>query len=293
MAQAGDEVLQQSFAMGPRPLGLQGWDRPPGARAGGGGGSPAHSRQWPALGRPMATAWQLLLLQCCSAALNTSTNPSDHPWTPFATTTPSWALCRPPVSLPLPCPCAALHRRLPARPPARDPPRPPPRCPLTSPQPLPDRLHTVLDPQSSTPTATVYGCCSCRPTPTMNGVSRFLSRRDKHHHEKRSLKNPLGKVRATPHLPTSTRPSDDLISQSRNSQPSVSPELYRVFTNHELKPADKDAEKKKVRARAPCTLPQPFGPLLTHPDAPSTSPGCRHYHPRRRTNPICPRMVSG
>ncbi|KAK3202369.1 hypothetical protein GRF29_161g930874 [Pseudopithomyces chartarum] len=60
----------------------------------------------------------------------------------------------------------------------------------------------------------------------MNGVSRFLSRRDKHHHEKRSLKNPLGK--------------------SRNSQPSVSPELYRVFTNHELKPADKDAEKKKT-----------------------------------------------
>lgn len=90
----------------------------------------------------------------------------------------------------------------------------------------------------------------------MNGVSRFLSRRDKHHHEKRSLKNPLGKVRATPHhLPTSTRPSDYLISQSRNSQPSVSPELYRVFTNHELKPTDKDAEKKKVRARTPCTLP--------------------------------------
>ncbi|KAJ4354019.1 uncharacterized protein N0V89_005752 [Didymosphaeria variabile] len=59
----------------------------------------------------------------------------------------------------------------------------------------------------------------------MNGVSRFLSRRDKHQHEKRSLKHPLGK--------------------SRQALPTVSPELYKVFTNDE-KPADKDAEKTKT-----------------------------------------------
>ncbi|KAL1608398.1 hypothetical protein SLS60_003340 [Paraconiothyrium brasiliense] len=59
----------------------------------------------------------------------------------------------------------------------------------------------------------------------MNGVSRFLSRRDKHHHERRSLKHPLGK--------------------SRQALPTVSPELYKVFTNDE-KPVDKDAEKTKT-----------------------------------------------
>ncbi|KAF2446375.1 cysteine proteinase [Karstenula rhodostoma CBS 690.94] len=58
----------------------------------------------------------------------------------------------------------------------------------------------------------------------MNGVSRFLSRRDKNH-EKRSLKHPLGK--------------------SRHAPPSISPELYSVFTNDE-KPVDKDADKRKT-----------------------------------------------
>ncbi|KAJ4302815.1 hypothetical protein N0V90_001706 [Kalmusia sp. IMI 367209] len=63
----------------------------------------------------------------------------------------------------------------------------------------------------------------------MNGVSRFLSRRDKHHHEKRSLKHPLGKSRQPPS--------------------SVSPELYKVFTNDELKPVDRDADKKSLLQR--------------------------------------------
>lgn len=147
----------------------------------------------------------------------------------------------------------------------------------------------------------------------MNGVARFLSRRDKHHNEKRSLKHPLGKVcpyssssshsshyllcsqdsglrdskshsprepsclqqlslalrtvvggstqfistacsfksitPCFPPVPTSSS-SDLLSSQSRHSQSSVSPEIYKVFTNDELKPTDKDAEKKKVRTTA-------------------------------------------
>ncbi|KAF2824083.1 cysteine proteinase [Ophiobolus disseminans] len=56
-----------------------------------------------------------------------------------------------------------------------------------------------------------------------SGVSRFLSRRDKHHHEKRSSK-------------TSN-------SKSRPSQ--ASPDLYTIFTNEDAAAAaDKDAEKK-------------------------------------------------
>jgi hypothetical protein len=141
----------------------------------------------------------------------------------------------------------------------------------------------------------------------MNGVSRFLSRRDKHH-EKRSLKHPLGKVRpssasssysshyllssacgnvrggsshrrrsstcleqlssafrflvdsgvhfmspnnpspqtAPCYAPVATDASSDYLTfQSRHAPPSVSAELYKVFTNDE-KPADKDADKRKA-----------------------------------------------
>ncbi|KAF9730245.1 hypothetical protein PMIN01_12178 [Paraphaeosphaeria minitans] len=46
----------------------------------------------------------------------------------------------------------------------------------------------------------------------MNGVSRFLSRRDKHH-EKRSLKHPLGKVR--PSSASSSYSSQYLLSSAR------------------------------------------------------------------------------
>lgn len=56
----------------------------------------------------------------------------------------------------------------------------------------------------------------------MNGVSRFLSRRDKHH-EKRTSKS----------------------ARSKGHPPQTSPDLYTIFTNEDSKTAvDKDAEKK-------------------------------------------------
>ncbi|KAF1957657.1 cysteine proteinase [Byssothecium circinans] len=62
----------------------------------------------------------------------------------------------------------------------------------------------------------------------MNGVSRFLSRREKHHQEKRLSKYSRNKSR-----PTSTPASS---------------ELYEVFTHEETKPAEKDKDgEKKVK----------------------------------------------
>lgn len=80
MAQAGDEVLQQSFAMGPRPLGLQGWDRPPGARAGGGQPSalPPVASPRTANGDRLAVA-AAAVLQCCPQHLDKPQRPSMDP----------------------------------------------------------------------------------------------------------------------------------------------------------------------------------------------------------------------
>jgi hypothetical protein len=129
-----------------------------------------------------------------------------------------------------------------------------------------------------------------------SGVSRFLSRRDKHH-EKRSSKATPGKVclptsapsldtlyhnlpsalrasvgdgllfmqRNTPCLSSYTsavaqhilqRLSDQSLPQSRLSN-HVSPDLYTIFTNDGTSPAsDKDVEKKVRCSLSTLRLPQ-------------------------------------
>ncbi|KAF2714981.1 ubiquitin C-terminal hydrolase family protein [Pleomassaria siparia CBS 279.74] len=78
----------------------------------------------------------------------------------------------------------------------------------------------------------------------MNGVSRFLSRRDKHN-EKRASKHDRSKLSCADvtlsYVQLSTIDSSDyLILQSRQSETN----LYAIFTNEELKVSEKDGEKK-------------------------------------------------
>lgn len=131
----------------------------------------------------------------------------------------------------------------------------------------------------------------------MNGVSRFLSRRDKHH-EKRPSKDARHKVRL-PQLPSvlpssvydslsflykkkscrasftssiiktsTTTSSDYLLLQTR--PPQVSSDLYKIFTNEDPKTTpDKDVEKK-VRHQ-----PQLHATMLIGPRSRCSLPDCR------------------
>jgi hypothetical protein len=81
----------------------------------------------------------------------------------------------------------------------------------------------------------------------MNGMQRFLSRREKHQAEKRKSKEAArNKVRS--YNKVSTVDSSDHMPLQRKSGQPVSTDLYKIFTNEDSKPtADKDASKN-VRA---------------------------------------------
>ena len=108
--------------------------------------------------------------------------------------------------------------RFPRRPPARQP-ASPPRCastpasspplPLPPPPPPPPRLRPLCTRPPASATPLLYACPPTSTTiATMNGMSRFLSRRDKHN-EKRAAKHAKSKVR-----PNSLASLSDLRPQS-------------------------------------------------------------------------------
>jgi hypothetical protein len=97
-----------------------------------------------------------------------------------------------------------------------------------------------------------------------SGVSRFLTRRDKHHEKRSSKTLPNSNVRlhssasCSSLTPLLHRPdSSDLVYLQPHASHHVSPNLYTIFTNEKAHTAaDKDADKQ-VR-RPPRTLHWPL-----------------------------------